>query len=88
MLSELFWITFGCLVGWIAAILQNEYAPKRVVWFIAIGMAGGFLGGYASGLLSTETFEYDASITGMMFAIFGAVVLVFLASSWANKHLE
>ena len=88
MLSELFWITFGSLVGWIAAILRNEYAPKRVVWFIAIGMAGGFLGGFASKLLGTETFEYDTNINGMMFAVLGAVVLVYIASNRGDKSSD
>jgi uncharacterized membrane protein YeaQ/YmgE (transglycosylase-associated protein family) len=88
MLSELFWITFGGLVGWIAAILQNEYSPKRVAWFIAAGMAGGFLGGFGGGLLGTETIEYDATATGMMFAIFGAVVVVAVASNVDNRRSE
>lgn len=88
MLSEVFWVIFGGLVGWIAAILRNEHSPKRILIFIAAGMLGGFLGGYAGGMLGSETLEYNASADGMTFAIFGAVALVLAAGLANDKHSE
>jgi uncharacterized membrane protein YeaQ/YmgE (transglycosylase-associated protein family) len=88
MLNELFWIIFGGLVGWVAAILQQEYSPKRITVFIMAGMIGGVLGGALGGWLGAEALEYNAGTTGMMFAVFGAIVFVAAATLVHNRDSE
>jgi uncharacterized membrane protein YeaQ/YmgE (transglycosylase-associated protein family) len=88
MLSVLFWISFGGLVGWVAAIVKGEGTLRYTVMYALIGMAGGLLGGYTGGQLSTEALEHTASSTAMMFAIFGAITFVILAGLASSKHSE
>jgi uncharacterized membrane protein YeaQ/YmgE (transglycosylase-associated protein family) len=86
MLTMIFWITFGCLVGWTASILRGERSLKRITSYILVGMVGGLLGGYCGVLLGAEALEYNASATGMMFAVFGAVTFVILAGFATDKR--
>jgi uncharacterized membrane protein YeaQ/YmgE (transglycosylase-associated protein family) len=88
MLTVLFWIMFGGLVGLVASIVQEEKPTKRRAAYIILGMLGGLLGGYAGGRVSAEAIEYNASMTGMMFAIMGAITFVALAGLSGNKHSE
>jgi uncharacterized membrane protein YeaQ/YmgE (transglycosylase-associated protein family) len=81
-------MVFGALVGWVAAILQGEFSARRITLFIVAGMIGGLLGGALGGQLSTETLEYNASASDMIFAVFGASVFVAAASLVADRGSE
>ena len=86
MVSIFFWATFGAIIGWIAAILQDEVAPRRVVAYIATGAIGGLVGGFGGLILSPDEAAYRANTTDIMFAVFGATTFVFMAGVAAQKH--
>lgn len=85
MVSIFFWVAFGALIGWIAAILQEQSALRKILAFIAAGAAGGLVGGF-SGLLLTPDSRMPTSTADIMFAVFGAMLFVFFADLAAQKH--
>lgn len=87
MLNMIFWTAFGALVGWIIAILQDA-TKRRTLVYALLGSVGGLAGGYVGGILNYSSADYEASATAMMFAVFGALVLVFLAGRATDNHSE
>jgi uncharacterized membrane protein YeaQ/YmgE (transglycosylase-associated protein family) len=88
MVSIFFWVAFGSLIGWIAAILQDESALRKVAAFVVAGAVGGLAGGFGGLLLATGEATYKSSTTDIMFAVFGATVFVFLTGLAAQKHFR
>jgi uncharacterized membrane protein YeaQ/YmgE (transglycosylase-associated protein family) len=80
MISILFWAVFGSVIGWVAAILQDETAPRRVAKYIVLGTIGGLIGGFGGVLLSPAEQTGSLSTTAIMFAVFGATAFVALAA--------
>ena len=87
MLSVLFWLAFGITIGWIAAILQGEKAPKRISFRVMAGVIGGVAGGVGGTLLDPSGTSHFTGTTDIMFAIFGATVLAALAG-FVGKPLD
>jgi uncharacterized membrane protein YeaQ/YmgE (transglycosylase-associated protein family) len=88
MVSIFFWVAFGAIIGWIAAILQNESVTRKVTTFIAAGAIGGLVGGFGGLLLSPGGVAAQSSTTDIMFAVFGATVFVFIADFAGQKHFR
>ena len=88
MVSVFFWMAFGCLIGWIAAILQDESTPRRVTAFIVAGALGGLAGGFGGLFLATGDIAYHSSTADIMFAVFGATTFVFVTGFAAQKHFR
>lgn len=86
MINIFFWITFGALVGWVAAILQDEHRLRRVGAYLAAGALGGLAGGLSSGLIDASAAAQRASAADIVFAIFGATFFVFLAGYAAQRR--
>jgi uncharacterized membrane protein YeaQ/YmgE (transglycosylase-associated protein family) len=78
MFSMVFWIAFGALVGWIAAILRDEHTKWGISTFITLGILGGITGGMGGLLLDSQAVIYQPSTADLMFAIFGASFFVLL----------
>lgn len=85
MLAILFWIAFGVLVGWVAAILQDEQHPQRIGVYLLAGMLGGLVGGYGGGLLTPGLYDFHTGSTNITFAVFGATAFVMLARLAADR---
>jgi uncharacterized membrane protein YeaQ/YmgE (transglycosylase-associated protein family) len=88
MVSIFFWMAFGTVIGWIAAILQDESVPRKVTAYIIAGAIGGLAGGFGGLLLSTGEFAAQSSTTDIMFAVFGAVAFVFILGFAGQKHFR
>jgi uncharacterized membrane protein YeaQ/YmgE (transglycosylase-associated protein family) len=85
MLNVLFWVAFGCVIGWVAAILQDESTRRKLLAFILAGAVGGLFGGFGGALLEPQTAAYQTNTTDIMFAVFGATTFVFLAGAAASR---
>jgi uncharacterized membrane protein YeaQ/YmgE (transglycosylase-associated protein family) len=88
MVHIAFWLSFGALVGWVAAILRGEDTSWRSVAYIMAGVIGGLTGGLASVLLSPGNIEFTVQASGITFAIFGAIAFVGLARIADTKRSE
>jgi uncharacterized membrane protein YeaQ/YmgE (transglycosylase-associated protein family) len=86
MISVFFWVAFGAVIGWVAAILQDETATRRVLVFVAAGAVGGLLGGFGGLLIDPSVTPYRSDTTDIMFAVFGATAAVFIAGLTAERH--
>lgn len=73
----LLWLLFGGFVGWIASILTNKNNQMGLVANIAVGLIGSVLGGWLASLLGIGSFA-SFSLGGLLIAIGGAVVLIFI----------
>ncbi len=87
MLAILFWIAFGVLVGWVAAILQDEQNRQRIMAYLASGILGGLVGGYGGGLLTPGLPDFRTGSVDIMFAVFGATAFV-IAARLAADHFS
>lgn len=69
------WCVVGGLAGWIANLIMHGKG-KGLVRNIIIGIVGSLVGGFVAGLIgiSAEAF----SIGGILIAIAGACLLIFL----------
>lgn len=86
MLSVCFWIAFGAIVGWVAAILREKESSPHTSLLIFFGIAGGVLGGLGGAWLDAPSVASQTSATDIMFAVFGASLFVFMAGIAANAR--
>ena len=87
MVSIFFWVAFGALVGWVAAILQDAPDIRRTLPYIFYGALGGLAGGFIGLRLEPAEPSSPAGSTVLMFVVFGAITLVALAGI-AKKRLD
>ena len=86
MISVFFWAVVGSVIGWVAAILQEEIVPRKIATYIILGTLGGLLGGFGGVLLSPAEQRGAWSTTAIMFAMFGATATVALAGLAAQNR--
>ncbi len=77
-MSVLSWIVFGLIAGAIAKALHPGKDPGGWIITILIGIAGAFVGRFIGGFLGFEFPNW--SFQGFLFAIGGAVILLWLYS--------
>lgn len=75
MLTVFFWIVFGILVGWIAAVFF-AYRPRRTSLAVASGALGGLLGGKTGLIIAGTPINLYYDTTGTVLAIAGALICV------------
>ncbi len=79
MISIFFLAAFGAVIGWVAAILQDQTALVATLRQVVLGAIGGLVGGFGGALLSPADQAGTSSTTAIMFAVFGATALIGLA---------
>ena len=73
------WIVFGGIVGWIASIITHNNHRMGLLANVLVGLVGAFIGGYvAHGLGGTPIDIF--SFWGMVYALIGAVIFLFVAN--------
>lgn len=72
MISLLMWLVFGLIIGLIAKALHPGYDPVGFLPTLGIGIAGSFLGGLISNLLSMSNAPYRPA--GFIMSVIGGVV--------------
>ena len=80
----LWYLVIGLIAGWIANVIVRGGGAGFVINLI-VGIIGGFLGGWLVGLVGwipTTTFG------ALVASVIGAVVLLCIASLFANRKTE
>ena len=75
MTTFIAWIIFGALAGWIASIVTGNNRRMGAVANIVIGILGAFVGAGIMGTLGIPVPE-GFSLTGLIVAVVGAVVMI------------
>ena len=83
MLSVILWLVFGAIIGWIAGVIMKD--QRGILGNIIIGILGSFLGGWISTMTVGTTFD-EFSLTGLIFSVIGAVILIFLKQLLMGKR--
>ena len=79
------WIIFGLIAGAIAKALHPGKDPGGWIVTIIIGIAGAFVGGWL-GSMFFEAPTSNWSFKGFLFAVVGAVILLWLYSLVTKKR--
>lgn len=67
----------GGVAGWLASLLMNRDASMGIVLNIVVGCVGSVVGNWIAGpLLGMSGSVQEFSITGLIVAVIGAVVLL------------
>lgn len=67
----------GGIAGWLASIVMNRDASMGIFWNIVVGCVGSVVGNLIAGpLLGVSGSVQEFSLTGLIVAILGAVVLL------------
>ena len=78
--SLLIWLVLGAVAGWLAGQIVKGYG-FGLIGNIIVGIVGSFLGGWLGTQLGIEgTATGGLSLTSILTAVGGAVVLLFLIS--------
>jgi uncharacterized membrane protein YeaQ/YmgE (transglycosylase-associated protein family) len=67
----------GGVAGWLASLVMNRDASMGIVWNIVVGCVGSIIGNMIAGpLLGISGSVQEFSMTGLVVAVVGAVVLL------------
>jgi len=67
----------GGIAGWLASMLMNRDASMGIFWNIVVGCVGSVVGNALAGpLFGVRGSVQEFSLTGLLIAILGAVVLL------------
>lgn len=77
IVNLILWILFGALAGWLASIIMGRNAEMGALANIVVGIVGALIGGFIMNLFGVDL-QAGFSITGLIVAILGAIVLLFL----------
>lgn len=69
----------GGIAGWLASIVMSRNATMGIFWNIVVGCVGSVIGNALSGpLFGVRGSVQSFSLTGLLIAFFGAVILLAL----------
>ncbi len=67
----------GGIAGWLASLVMNRDASMGIFWNIVVGCVGSVIGNALAGpLFGVRGSVQEFSLTGLIIAIVGAVVLL------------
>ncbi|OYX61035.1 MAG: hypothetical protein B7Y88_15315 [Sphingomonadales bacterium 32-64-17] len=67
----------GGIAGWLASLLMKRDASMGIVWNIVVGCVGSVVGNAVAGpLLGVQGTVKSFSLTGLLIAVLGAVILL------------
>ncbi|MDZ4306308.1 GlsB/YeaQ/YmgE family stress response membrane protein [Allopontixanthobacter sp.] len=69
-------IIVGGVAGWLASMVMNRDASMGIFWNIVVGIIGSVLGNLIAQPLGYAGSIQEFSLTGLIIAIIGAVVLL------------
>ncbi|WP_114789706.1 GlsB/YeaQ/YmgE family stress response membrane protein [Niabella yanshanensis] len=85
-MSILSWILFGLIAGAIAKALHPGKDPGGWIVTILIGIAGAFVGGWINGLITDTPINSNWSLRGFLFAVGGAILLLWIYGMATRKR--
>lgn len=67
----------GGVAGWLASMVMNRDASMGIFWNIVVGIVGALIGNALAGpLLGVRGSIQEFSLTGLIIAVVGAIVLL------------
>lgn len=67
----------GGVAGWLASLVMNRDASMGIFWNIVVGCVGSIIGNMVAGpLLGISGSVQEFSLTGLVVAVIGAVILL------------
>jgi uncharacterized membrane protein YeaQ/YmgE (transglycosylase-associated protein family) len=70
-------LVVGGVAGWLASMVMNRDASMGLIWNIVVGCVGSLIGNALSGpLFGIQGSVKEFSLTGLIIAVVGAVVLL------------
>ncbi|MDY7097362.1 MAG: GlsB/YeaQ/YmgE family stress response membrane protein [Pseudomonadota bacterium] len=67
----------GGIAGWLASMVMNRDASMGIFWNIVVGCVGSVIGNMVAGpLLGLTGSVQEFSLTGLIVAVIGAVILL------------
>lgn len=70
-------IIVGGIAGWLASMVMNRNASMGIFWNVVVGCIGSVIGNALAGpLFGVSGSVQEFSLTGLVIAIVGAVVLL------------
>lgn len=67
----------GGIAGWLASLVMKRDASMGIFWNIVVGIVGSVVGNLIAGpLLGVSGSVQEFSLTGLLVAVLGAVVLL------------
>ena len=79
----------GGVAGWLASLLMNRDASMGVVLNIVVGCVGSVIGNLIAGpLLGISGSVQEFSLTGLVIAVIGAVVLLAIVNLVQRKRIR
>jgi uncharacterized membrane protein YeaQ/YmgE (transglycosylase-associated protein family) len=79
MINFILWLIVGGILGWIASMIMRTDAQQGMLLNVVVGIIGAFLGGLLiSPLLGLPTMTQSNifSLSGMLVALLGAIILL------------
>ena len=76
-MNILLWIVFGGIAGWLASLIMGG-GGLGVLGDIVVGIVGAVVGGWIAGATGTRDAENPATVSGFIWAVVGAIVLLFI----------
>ncbi|MBE6013279.1 GlsB/YeaQ/YmgE family stress response membrane protein [Anaeropeptidivorans aminofermentans] len=73
------WIVIGALAGWLASIITGNNKKMGTFANIAVGIIGGFIGGFVMSLLG-GTGVTGFNLWSLFVAVIGAVILLWIVN--------
>lgn len=83
------WIVLGLLAGAIAKLIYPGRQGGGILTTMLLGIVGAFIGGSLLTLLETGTLQLTAaslSIPGLIVAIIGAMIVIFIWESFNRRR--
>jgi len=79
----------GGIAGWLASLVMNRDASMGIFWNIVVGIIGSLIGNALAGpLLGVRGSVQEFSLTGLIIAFVGAVVLLAIVNLVQRKTIR
>lgn len=79
----------GGIAGWLASLVMNRDASMGIFWNIVVGCVGSLIGNAVAGpLLGISGSVQEFSLTGLIIAFVGAVILLGIVNLIQRKNIR
>lgn len=79
----------GGVAGWLASLVMNRDASMGLFWNIVVGCVGSLIGNAVAGpLLGISGSVQEFSLTGLIIAFVGAVILLGIVNMVQRKNIR
>jgi uncharacterized membrane protein YeaQ/YmgE (transglycosylase-associated protein family) len=79
MINFIVWLLVGALIGWLASMVMRTDAQQGTILNIVVGIVGAMIGGFVFPMLGfggSNINNNDFSISGLLVAFLGAIILL------------